>query len=79
LGGAGSVSLQDVTSNASITDQNITMNGSHFIFEGNLENAFETILKVEEPTADNILKLPNASGTIGTQDDALAYSVVFGS
>ena len=55
------------------------MNGSHFIFEGNLENAFETILQVEEPTADNVLKLPNSSGTIGTQDDALAYSVVFGS
>ena len=79
LGGAGSVSLQDVTSNNAITDQNITMNGSHFIFEGNLENAFETILQVEEPTSDNVLKLPNSSGTIGTQDDALAYSVVFGS
>ncbi len=79
LGGAGSVSLQDVTSNNAITDRDITMNGANFIFEGNIENAYETTLTVEEPTADNILKLPNSSGVIGTQDDSLAYSVVFGS
>ena len=79
LGGAGSITLQDVTANGSITDRTITMNGANFIFEGNLEDAFETTLTVDEPTADNVLKLPNASGTLGTQDDALAYSVVFGS
>ncbi len=79
LGGAGSITLQDVTANGSITDRTITMNGANFIFEGNLEDAFETTLTVDEPTADNTLKLPNASGTLGTQDDALAYSVVFGS
>jgi len=79
LGGAGSITLQDVTANGSITDRTITMNGANFIFEGNLEDAFETTLTLDEPTADNVLKLPNASGTLGTQDDALAYSVVFGS
>ena len=79
LGGAGSITLQDVTANGSITDRTITMNGANFIFEGNLEDAFETTLTIDEPTADNPLKLPNASGTLGTQDDALAYSVVFGS
>ena len=79
LGGAGSITLQDVTANGSITDRTITMNGANFIFEGNLEDAFETTLTIDEPTADNKLKLPNASGTLGTQDDALAYSVVFGS
>ena len=79
LGGAGSITLQDVTANGSITDRTITMNGANFIFEGNLEDAFETTLTIAEPTADNALKLPNASGTLGTQDDALAYSVVFGS
>ena len=71
--------MQDATTNGSITDRDITMNGSNFIFEGNLENAFETTLTIDEPTSDNALKLPNASGTLGTQDDALAYSVVFGS
>ena len=79
LGGAWSITLQEVTANGSITDRTITMNGANFIFEGNLEDAFETTLTVDEPTADNTLKLPNASGTLGTQDDALAYSVVFGS
>ena len=79
IGGAGSVTLQDATSNGSVTNRDITMNGANFIFEGNLENAFETTLTVEEPTADRILTLPNSSGTIGTADDALAYSVVFGS
>ena len=79
LGGAGSITLQDVTANGAITDRTITMNGANFIFEGNLEDAFETTLTIDEPTADNPLKLPNASGTLGTQDDALAYSVVFGS
>ena len=79
LGGAGSITLQDVTANGSITDRTITMNGANFIFEGNLEDAFETTLTIDEPTSDNALKLPNASGTLGTQDDALAYSVVFGS
>ena len=79
LGGAGSITLQDVTANGAITDRTITMNGANFIFEGNLEDAFETTLTIDEPTSDNALKLPNASGTLGTQDDALAYSVVFGS
>ena len=79
IGGAGAVTLQDATSNGSVTNRDITMNGANFIFEGNLENAFETTLTVEEPTADRILTLPNSSGTIGTADDALAYSVVFGS
>ena len=79
LGGAGSITLQDVTANGAITDRTITMNGANFIFEGNLEDAFETTLTIDEPTADNQLKLPNASGTLCTQDDALAYSVVFGS
>ena len=68
-----------ITKIGSVTNRDITMNGANFIFEGNLENAFETTLTVEEPTADRILTLPNSSGTIGTADDALAYSVVFGS
>ena len=79
LGGAGAITLQDATTNGAITDRDITMNGADFIFEGNLENAFETKLTVVEPTGDRELKLPDASGTIGTQDDSLAYSVVFGS
>ena len=49
------------------------------IFEGNLENAFETTLTVEEPTIDRTITLPNASGTMALIGDTLAYSIVFGS
>ena len=46
--------------------------------ETNLLNAFETTLSAEEPTTDNIVKLPNASGTLATAGDSLAFSIVFG-
>jgi len=64
VGGAGSVTLQDVTDNAAITTNDITLNGSNLIFEGFLENAFETSLTVEEPTADRTVTLPDRTGTV---------------
>jgi hypothetical protein len=79
MGGAGAIGLQDVTNTNGTTTNNITLNGSDLIFEGFLENSFETFLRVEEPTADRIIKLPNASGTLATVGDALAYAIVFGS
>jgi hypothetical protein len=78
VGGAGSVSLQDVTDNNNITTNDITLNGSDLIFEGALENAFETTLTVAEPTSDRTITLPNQSGTVAMDGDALAYSIVFG-
>ena len=48
------------------------------IFEGNLANAYETTLTVTEPTADRTITLPNATGTVALDGDALAYSIVFG-
>ena len=62
LGGAGSITLQDVTANGSITDRTITMNGANFIFEGNLEDAFETTLTIDEPT-DYISNALNSTTT----------------
>ena len=80
VGGAGSTTLQEITNNGSETTNDLKLNsGANLVFEGNLANAFETFLNVEEPTADRTLILPNQSGTISTIDDALAYSVVFGS
>jgi len=79
MGGAGAIGLQDVTNTNGTTTNNITLNGSDLIFEGFLENSFETFLRVEEPTADRIIKLPNQSGTLATVGDALAYAIVFGS
>jgi len=78
VGGAGSVTLQDVTDNSAITTNDITLNGSNLVFEGFLENAFETTLTVAEPTADRTITLPNQSGTVAMDGDALAYSIVFG-
>jgi hypothetical protein len=78
VGGAGSVSLQDVTDNGAVTTNDITLNGSDVVFEGALENAFETTLTVTEPTADRTITLPNQSGTVAMDGDALAYSIVFG-
>ena len=66
LGGAGSVILQDVTTNGNITTNNIILNGSDLVFEGYLANAYETTLRVVEPTADNIVRLPNVSGDVIT-------------
>ena len=79
VGGAGAVNLQAVTSAGSVTTNDITLNGSDLIFEGALENAYETILTVDEPTADNTITLPNSSGVVAMDGDALAYSIVFGS
>ena len=79
VGGAGSVILNDVTSNGNITNQDIVLNGSRLVFEGALENAYETFLTAQEPTADRTLTLPNASGALATEGDALAFAIVFGS
>ena len=78
IGGAGAVTLQDVTTSGAVTTNDITLNGSNLIFEGFLENAFETTLTAAEPTKDNTITLPNQSGTLAMDGDALAYAIVFG-
>ena len=79
VGGAGAVNLQSVTSAGGVTTNDITLNGADLVFEGALENAYETTLTVDEPTADNTISLPNSSGVVAMDGDALAYSIVFGS
>jgi len=78
VGGAGSVTLQSVTNIGATTTRDITLDGADLIFEGNVANAFETTLTVAEPTTDNTITLPNQSGTIAMDGDALAYAIVFG-
>ena len=78
VGGAGAVTLQSVTTSGAVSNNDITLNGANLIFEGYLENAFETTLSAIEPTADNTVTLPNASGTLAMDGDALAYGIVFG-
>ena len=78
VGGAGAVTLQGVTNVGATTTNDIVLNGSNLVFEGALENAFETSLVVAEPTSDRTITLPNQSGTVAMVDDALALSIVFG-
>ena len=79
VGGAGSVTLQDVMTNGATTITNLVLDqGANITFEGNLENSYETFLTVAEPTADRTITLPNQSGVVAMDGDALAYSIVFG-
>ena len=79
VGGAGSVTLQNVMTNGATTTTDLLLDGgANLIFEGNLSNAYETTLTAAEPTADNTVTLPNASGTLAMDGDALAYGIVFG-
>ena len=78
VGGAGAVTLQGVTNVGATTTNDIVLNGANLVFEGAVENAFETSLTVDEPTVDRVITLPNQSGTVAMVDDALALSIVFG-
>ena len=79
VGGAGAVSLQTVTDGGAVTDNDITLNGANIIFEGYLENAYETTLTVAEPTGDRTITFPDADGDVAMLGDSLAFSIVFGS
>ena len=78
VGGAGAVTLNSVTTAGAISQNDITLNGANLVFEGFLENAYETTLTAVEPTADNTVSLPNQSGVLATEGDNLAFSIVFG-
>ena len=79
VGGAGSVTLNDVVTNGAFTTNDILLDqGANLIFEGNLANAYETTLTAVEPTTDNTVSLPNSSGVLATEGNALAFSIVFG-
>ena len=66
LGGAGSVSLQDVVTNGASSNVDILLDGANLVFEGYLANAYETTLTAAEPTADRTITLPNVTGTVIT-------------
>jgi len=66
MGGAGSVTLQNVVTNGATANSDITLDGANLIFEGYQANAYETTLTAVEPTSDNTVSLPNVTGTIIT-------------
>ena len=78
MGGAGAVTLQSVVTSGAISNQDITLDGANLIFEGYQANAYETTLTAIEPSKDNTVSLPNATGTLAMDGDALAYGIVFG-
>ena len=79
VGGAGSVTLQNVMTNGATTTTDLLLDaGANLIFEGNLSNSYETTLTAIEPTNDNIVSLPNQTGVLAMDGDALAYGIVFG-
>ena len=78
MGGAGSVTLQNVVTNGATASSDITLDGANLIFEGYQANAYETTLSAVEPTKDNTVSLPNQSGILATEGDNLAFSIVFG-
>ena len=78
MGGAGAVTLQSVVTSGATSNQNIVLDGANLVFEGYLANAYETTLTVAEPTADRTVTLPDATGVVALDGDALAYSIVFG-
>ena len=63
IGGAGAVTLQDVTTTGAVTNNDITLDGADIIFEGALANAYETTLTVADPTADRVITIPNSTMT----------------
>ena len=80
MGGAGSVTLQNVTTNGASTTVDILLDqGANLIFEGYQENAYETTITVAEPTGDRTITFPDADGDVAMLGDSLAFSIVFGS
>ena len=63
---------QSVATSASPTFAGLTINGGTVVFEGATANEFETTLSITDPTADNTITIPNASGTVTLTTDKLS-------
>ena len=48
---------------------NASVASQYIVWEGSNADAYETFLKVTEPTADRTITLPNASGTVALTSD----------
>jgi hypothetical protein len=48
----------------------LVMNNANVVFEGSVEDGFETTLTVVNPTADRTITLPNVTGTVVTTGDS---------
>jgi hypothetical protein len=48
----------------------LVMNNANLVFEGSVDDGFETTLTVVNPTADRTITLPNVTGTVVTTGDS---------
>jgi hypothetical protein len=68
LSAAGNISATGSVYGLAVSDSptflGLNINGSSIVFEGSSADANETTLTVTDPTADNTITLPNASGTV---------------
>jgi hypothetical protein len=53
-----------LTTSGTYTLTNKTIGSTGLFFEGATDNGFETLLTVVDPTADNTITLPDATGTV---------------
>lgn len=65
---AAAESLYATINNPNFTGTVSLGTGVNLVFEGTTANDFETTLVVADPTADRTLTLPNATGTLATQE-----------
>ena len=73
----GNLTVNGTTTTVNSTAVNIQ---NAFVFEGASADAYETTLTVVDPTADNTINLPNASGTLVLRDttDTLTNKTISG-
>lgn len=66
-----------VTELATFSDQ-IYLNGSNqeLVYEGSTSDAYETFLRARDATADRLIYLPDAAGTVSLAGDGNASNII---
>jgi len=58
-----------VSAGGTLVGAGLTINGASMQFEGATSNEFETTFRVDDPTADRVITLPDRTGTVITSGD----------
>lgn len=66
--------LVSTTANTPDTGNAVWANTGSFLFEGSTANGFETELDTVDPTADRLIYLPDASGTVALTNSSGQYT-----
>ena len=62
-----------LTTSGTFTLTNKTIGSTGLFFEGSTNDGFETLLTVVDPTGDNTITLPNATGTVALLTGAQTF------